>query len=89
MRACLHPLIAAVLVLTVAWPAAAQESAPPVQTASADGESPSRETEGTATDASRAERTGETSRPKPDALIRALVLLSSAGGSRPFPLMPR
>lgn len=52
--------------------------------------SPSPGGETAAPDATPVERTAEPTRSRPsDALMRALMVITSAGGNRPFPLVPR
>jgi hypothetical protein len=47
-------------------------------------------TEAATAEAPRQERAGEPPRSRPsDALMRALMVITSTGGNRPFPLVPR
>jgi hypothetical protein len=51
---------------------------------------PSRDSEALSNEAPSVERGSEPPRPRSsDALMRALMVISSAGGGRPFPLVPR
>jgi len=51
---------------------------------------PAPSVEAVAAEAPRQERAGDPARARPsDALMRALMVITSTGGNRPFPLVPR
>jgi hypothetical protein len=89
---CLSLLAIAVLLAPGAWaessdaPQGSVSHAAPIATSA----TPAGETEALPVEVPRAERASEASRPRSsEALMRALILISSAGGGRPFPLVPR
>lgn len=84
-------LLATAFALALVLPVVAEEGAalPTASSAARATAAPSPESDTTPGEASRAERSGGPARPRAEALIRALMVLSSAGGGRPFPLVPR